>query len=835
MMREAAGRWVVWLGVVTALPSCEVPATQLLVGIDTDLAWGPGGEIEAVTIEVRRGDANGALRSRRTTALGAGANRESLALWVTVVASAPADSTPIWIEALGCAGASGCTRETAVVAQRASVSLVPRSTGTLRMLLARSCVPSRCTASERCDVSNGRCVPAASQSEVRLYDGSLPRRFAAGAPGLDAGVPRDGAADTGLDAPPDTAPPMGLDAVALDVAGDAALDSGPSPPDAGAVDSSTDADASRDAVTDVSSDLGAESAVDSGSAPAPPRPIAPMSLGDVTQLRPTLRWEQPVGYSGAEVQLCRDRACTNVIEMLTVTGSSARPSADLPARSVVFWRVRAREPGRPDTAYGPVWLFHVPARSASTSVDTSYNPHFDVNGDGYDDLVVGAWVRNVTVYLGSSSGVPPVPQRILDGSSSRGWPGGASVACAGDVNGDGYADLVVAARGANPGDRPGAGTVAIYLGDTTGISERPQRVLGGLMEGDEFGTSVSGAGDVNADGYADILVGSPGADPSARADAGTASLVLGSVAGVSAVPQRIFEGAAAGDAFGEAVASAGDLNGDGYSDIVIGARSADPGQRSAAGTATLYLGGSSGVASSPHRVLEGRAASDSLGDAVASAGDVNGDGYSDLMVGSDGASPGGRARAGAVNVFLGGSTGISLTPQHVLAGTSAGDYFGDVVASAGDVDGDGYADVAIGNFRRDPGGRSNAGTVSVFPGGPSGLSEAPTRVLEGAAANDHLGLAVASPGDVNGDGYADLIVGAPGADVGGLVDAGIASVFYGSPAGIPAIPYRVLGGSMSNDDFGSSVARLLIWTGPYTRTFWGRRGARTSHPFEGRS
>jgi hypothetical protein len=124
-----------------------------------------------------------------------------------------------------------------------------------------------------------------------------------------------------------------------------------------------------DAATDVPAvDARADAAVD---APAPtlsgvaPRPIAPISLGDVTQRRPTLRWQLPSGFDGAVVELCRDRACTMVIETRTVSGSSTQPTADLPARSVVFWRLRGRRGATTDAAYSPTWLFHVPATSAS--------------------------------------------------------------------------------------------------------------------------------------------------------------------------------------------------------------------------------------------------------------------------------------------------------------------------------------------------------------------------------------------------------------------------------------------------------------------------------------
>lgn len=131
---------------------------------------------------------------------------------------------------------------------------------------------------------------------------------------------------------------------------------------------------------------------------APPRPLAPLSLGGVTQLRPTLRWALSAGHDGAAVELCRDRACRSVIETLTVTGSSARPMRDLPPRSVVFWRLRGRAGGATAAAYGPTWLFHVPATSASTEVD----PHADT----------------ASVFHGGAAGIPARPAEVYEGGAA---------------------------------------------------------------------------------------------------------------------------------------------------------------------------------------------------------------------------------------------------------------------------------------------------------------------------------------------------------------------------------------------------------------------------------
>lgn len=168
-----------------------------------------------------------------------------------------------------------------------------------------------------------------------------------------------------------------------------------------------------------------------------PRPVAPLSLGDVTQRRPTLRWVLAAGYDGAVVELCRDRACTMPLKTLTVSGSSARPTSDLPPRSVVFWRLRGRMGTTTDAYYGPTWLFHVPAMSAPGGIDTSSNAHLDVNGDGLDDVVVGepggspggrTSADTASVFYGSATWLPPaapnaaphrpaVPQILIDSAS----------------------------------------------------------------------------------------------------------------------------------------------------------------------------------------------------------------------------------------------------------------------------------------------------------------------------------------------------------------------------------------------------------------------------------
>jgi hypothetical protein len=210
-------RRVVAFGLLAILGSCEAPTTNLLVGIDTDLSWGPGAEIESIVLEVRRQDANGPLRDRRSTTLGVGVGQLSPALWILVSANDPADTSPVWLEALGCAGPDGCTRETAVVLQRASLQFALRRSTAVQLMLSRRCFTSGCEPRERCDVTNGRCVSAEVLGEVLQPGDGVPIRFGSGLPRGDGGqvidassvpdaaMPGDGAltmdSNTGSDIP----------------------------------------------------------------------------------------------------------------------------------------------------------------------------------------------------------------------------------------------------------------------------------------------------------------------------------------------------------------------------------------------------------------------------------------------------------------------------------------------------------------------------------------------------------------------------------------------------------------------------------------------------------
>jgi hypothetical protein len=524
-----------------------------------------------------------------------------------------------------------------------------------------------------------------------------------------------------------------------------------------------------------------------------------MSLGDVTQRRPTLRWTLPSGFDGAEVALCRDRACTMSIEVLTVSGTSARPAADLPANGVVFWRVRGRIGSTTDATSSPTWLFHVPARSASSGVDGSFNPHLDLNGDGYDDVAVGAsrasppqgsQAGSVAVFHGSAAGIDTTPVRVIEGSEAYVQLGYA-VASAGDVNGDGYGDLIVSEHRARAPAGDYAGAARVFHGSATGVPPNAATVLVGTASFGFFGQALAGAGDVNGDGYADVVVGTGGETK--------ASVFHGSASGIVTTPARVLEGGFYDEDFGHSVAGAGDVNGDGFSDIVIGADRARPDGGDTVGTASVFHGSASGIAATAATVLQGTASFGAFGQSVAGAGDVNADGYQDIIVAAPNDSPG-NAR-----VFHGSPSGIGASAARVLVGASS-DTIGLAVSGAGDVNGDGYDDVLVGGSRPGSFGGDPRGIVSVFHGGASGVGASASRTLVGTGSYDGFGSVMAGAGDHSGDGYDDILLGVQNAEGG----AGAAYSYSGSPSGVSASPTRTFIGTGSyRYSFGTSVATVL--------------------------
>jgi hypothetical protein len=387
----------------------------------------------------------------------------------------------------------------------------------------------------------------------------------------------------------------------------------------------------------------------------------------------------------------------------------------------------------------------------------------DVNGDSYADVIVGAYQSGTAanpagrayIYFGGPR-ADDRPDVTLTGEAA-GDAFGVSVASAGDVNRDGFADVIVGAY-ENDAQGANAGRAYIFFGGPT-MDAKPDVVLSGEAAGDAFGYSVAGAGDVNHDGYADVVVGAY--ENSARgAGAGRAYVFYGGPK-PDVVADAILNGEAAGDRFGISVAGAGDVNGDGFDDVVVGAYQNDAGGIDA-GRSYVYFGNAARLSDRPSAVMTGAAAGDAFGFCVSGAGDVNKDGFADVVVGAYHNNAGGKD-AGRAYVFNGGKS-VSTSPDAVFTGEAAGDAFGYAVGAAGDVNGDGYADVVVGAYGNDAGG-SAAGRAYVYLGGatPDPVAD---WLLTGDMTLDNLGFAAAGAGDVDGDGYADVVVGAPYSDAG---------------------------------------------------------------------
>ena len=431
----------------------------------------------------------------------------------------------------------------------------------------------------------------------------------------------------------------------------------------------------------------------------------------------------------------------------------------------------------------------------------------DVNGDGFADVIVGAWrfdngetdEGQASVFLGSAAGLGAAAAWTAEGDQTRA-EFALALGTAGDVNGDGFSDVVIGAP-AYDHVEPGEGRVLVFHGAAAGLAAAPAWTAESNQSYAELGMAVAAAGDVNGDGFSDVVIGAPGYD-AGQIDEGRAALYLGSPAGLAGAPAWTAEGDQAGAAFGAAVAGAGDVNGDGFADVIVGAERYASGQ-AAEGRAFLFLGSPAGLGAAPAWTAESNQALAWFGHAVAGAGDVNGDGFADVIVGAY-AYDGGIEDEGRAYVFLGSATGLGTAPAWIAGGGQVAARFGIAVAAAGDVNGDGFSDVIIGADLHD-GGAADAGRAYVYLGSASGLAPDPAWIAEGDQAGGALGRSVAAAGDVNGDGFADVIVGAWKHD-GGEIDEGQALVYHGSPSGLAATAAWTAEGDLDGSQLGSSVA-----------------------------
>jgi hypothetical protein len=388
---------------------------------------------------------------------------------------------------------------------------------------------------------------------------------------------------------------------------------------------------------------------------------------------------------------------------------------------------------------------------------------------------------------------------------------GQALASAGDVDGDGVGDLLVGAPYADDGGLDAGAAYLLLGPVQGEISPAMAqgRMLGTDPEG-AAGRALRGVGDVNADGYDDILVGAP-YDDAGGSEAGAAYLVLGPFDGELSLDaaDAMITGPYAYDWTGWSLAG-GDIDGDGFDDVLVGAPYSDR-EASNNGAIYLFLGPMSGALTprKSAAMLMGEDDQDNAGRALAAAGDVDGDGLTDLIVGAPGRADLGT-NAGGAYLQLGPFSGaISLDQADArLAGEAEHDGAGNAVAGAGDVDGDGTDDLLVGASTHDDGG-TDAGVAYLISGTTRGWLdlEGAQAKLTGEAASDLAGSAVAGAGDVDGDGFADVLVGAPGRDSRGT-DAGAAYLLLGPLEGGRSLGAAelIVQGAQSGERLGTALA-----------------------------
>jgi len=356
----------------------------------------------------------------------------------------------------------------------------------------------------------------------------------------------------------------------------------------------------------------------------------------------------------------------------------------------------------------------------------------DVNGDGFDDLIVGALDENnftgrAYLYFGGEV-IDDVPDLIMSGETSNHYFG-RSVTNAGDLNDDGFDDVAIGADGGNK--------VYVYFGGTN-MDNVADLILAGEKKGDYFGLDIAGAGDVNNDSIPDLLIAAFGYNNST----GRVYLFQGG-SNIDSIPDVIFTGESAGSRFGSSVSPAGDVNNDGFDDVLIGANLYNSGY----GRAYLFLGGAV-MNNTADLIFTGNTAESYLG-SVSNAGDINHDGFSDFMIGSSGVN----SNTGKVDIFF-GSSPLNNIVDLTLNGQQANDRFGGKLQLAGDVNGDDYTDLIIGAR----GSQSFLGRMYLYLGS-AGFNLSPDYTIDGKPGHGSMASSCKGQIDANHDGLGEIFVG----------------------------------------------------------------------------
>ncbi|MBI2416178.1 MAG: FG-GAP repeat protein [Candidatus Kerfeldbacteria bacterium] len=405
----------------------------------------------------------------------------------------------------------------------------------------------------------------------------------------------------------------------------------------------------------------------------------------------------------------------------------------------------------------------------------------DFNGDGYIDVLF--WTQDqdplledfqplAYIYYGSSSGISPNPD----------WEQAELAATyyqSADMNGDGYSDILMF----------GGSSSTLYYGSVLGITNDNTIEIPSLTGNSALG----GSGDINGDGYDDILITVTDGTPSLYMKA-----VYGSASGTvneSAWSIEITSSAH--------ILSAGDINMDGFDDIMVGDASYD-GLDTNTGKVEVYRGSAIEPDLTPYWIFEGTNYFDQVGISGDLGGDIDGDGTNDIVVGAHSYKVDGLSM-GAVFMFRGeGPCQPTLASTWSAAGNQNSALLGWSTDSAGDVNGDGKDDVIVGAPLFDN-GQVNEG-IAVVHYGSDGLSITPDWFAEGNQKNLHFGYDVAGLGDVNGDGFADIAVSTPEYYEGSARHYGAVFIYKGSATGLVSTPSWTIYGNQEFAKFGASIA-----------------------------
>lgn len=393
----------------------------------------------------------------------------------------------------------------------------------------------------------------------------------------------------------------------------------------------------------------------------------------------------------------------------------------------------------------------------------------DFNGDGIADLLIGVPFADpngktnggethivfgavsglgASFDLSSLNGINGFTMTAVDGRDES----GGSVSSAGDVNGDGYDDIIIGARNADHNSKSNPGESYVVFGSDQGFAPDLDLrsldgtngfVIRGVDAGDESGRAVSSAGDINGDGFDDVMVGALFGRPNRTISAGETYIIYGSDQPFDAILNASdldglngfqVNGIDQEDFSGAAISAAGDINNDGIDDFIIGASGADPNGNALAGETYVVFGQPTGFGSSLNLsdldgtngfVVNGGNRSDLSGYAVSAAGDINGDGIDDILIGSRNASPNGVSAAGGAFIVFGSgapfSASLNLSQLNgengfAINGIGVNDLTGNVVSAAGDLNGDGLDDIMVGASLADPDGLNSAGRVYIIYG-----------------------------------------------------------------------------------------------------------------------